>query len=225
VAAALHAAGAAVLAVDLVLAGRSQMAFCAVRPPGHHAEADAAMGFCFFNNVAVAGAHALARGLERIAVVDFDVHYGNGTARMFGYDPRVRVCQTYQDHLYPGWFGDPDMGSLVDAPLHAGDGGDAFRRAVSSHWLPALEQFRPELLLVSAGFDAHVLDPLAQLCLGFDDYEWVGGVLAGFAARHCGGRVVATREGGYHLEALGRSVEAFLRPFLPGAVAALGSPA
>lgn len=212
--AALLAAGAAVQATDLVLDRKATLAFAAVRPPGHHAEPDRTMGFCFFNNIGVAAAHALSRGLERVAILDFDVHYGNGSARMFGHDPRVMVCSTYQIELYPYWQADPAMTRCVDAGLPPFADGGAFRRAVEQQWLPAMERFAPQALFVSAGFDAHRLDPLSDMRLGFEDFTWVGKVIRDFAARHCQGRVVATLEGGYNLDVLGPSVEAFLRPFL-----------
>ncbi len=212
--AAQRAAGAAVLAVDTVQAGQAELAFCAVRPPGHHAEYDHSMGFCFFDNLAVGAAHALAGGLRRIAVVDFDVHYGNGTANIFRNDPRVLVCNTYQSPLYPYWASDAANVHFVDVPLRAGTDGAAWRAAVERAWFPALEAHRPELLFVSAGFDAHRDDPLAHLNLEAADYAWLAAWLQAFAARHCHGRVVATLEGGYDLHALAESVEAFLQPFL-----------
>ena len=213
-AAALRAAGAAVRGVDLVLEDRAQLAFCAVRPPGHHAERARAMGFCFFNNVAVGAAHALARGVTRVAILDFDLHYGNGTADIFKGDVRVVLYSTYQHPLYPHWRAPPDAANLVDVALPAQSGGTAFRDAVANHWLPRLQQQRPELILVSAGFDAHQADPLGDLRLRSDDFGWVGGVIRDVAAECCDGRVVATLEGGYDLDALARSVEAFLAPFL-----------
>ena len=212
--AALRAAGAGVLAVDLVLSDKAGLAFCAVRPPGHHAERERAMGFCFFNNVAVAAAHALAQGLKRVAILDFDVHYGNGTADIFKSDARVLLCSTYQHPLYPNWTGAPGAPNLVDVPLPPFSGGAAFRAAVTEKWLPRLESFQPELLLVSAGFDAHAQDPLADLRLSTDDFRWIGAVTLGVAEACCHGRVVATLEGGYNLDALARSVCAFLQPFL-----------
>lgn len=212
--AALRAAGAGVLAVDLVLQDRAELAFCAVRPPGHHAERGTAMGFCFFNNVAVAAAHALASGLERVAILDFDLHYGNGTADIFGRDPRVRLCSTYQNPLYPYWKGDAAAASLVDAALPPRAGSREFRDAVSARWLPELERFRPQLILVSAGFDAHALDGLGDLRLSYDDFRWIGSVIQQLAQACCQGRVVATLEGGYDTTVLARSVESFLRAFL-----------
>lgn len=212
--AAVHAAGAGIKAVDLVLDGEAGLAFCAVRPPGHHAESRRAMGFCFFNNIAVAAAHALARGLERVAILDFDVHYGNGTAEIFAQDPRVVLYSTYQDPLYPYWEGIPGAANLVDVALPQGTDGAAFRAAVSQRWLaPMLEQ-KPQLILVSAGFDAHAEDPLAGLRLGYQDYEWIAIQIQQVAEQCCPGRVVAMLEGGYALHALARSVEHFLRPFL-----------
>lgn len=212
--AALHAAGAGLLAVELVLQSRAEAAFCCVRPPGHHAERSRAMGFCFFNNVAVAAAHARARGVERIAILDFDVHYGNGTADIFKGDPGVWLYSTYQHPLYPEWQGAPDAPNRVDVPLDAGSGGDALRHAVAERWLPALERQRPQLVLVSAGFDAHADDPLGGLRWRERDYAWLGALIRDLAHASASGRVVATLEGGYDLPALGRSVEAFVRPLL-----------
>ena len=212
--AALRAAGAVVRGVDELMAGKASFAFCAVRPPGHHAERDRAMGFCFFNNAAVGAAHALASGLERVALIDFDVHYGNGSADIFRRDPRVFMYSTYQDPLYPHWPGAKDAPNLVDAPLPARAGSEAFRAAVTEHWLPAMERQRPQMIIVSAGFDAHAQDPLADLRLGYEDFHWIGEVLRDVAAQWCEGRVVATLEGGYDLHALARSVESFTQPFL-----------
>lgn len=217
-AAALRAAGAGVLAVDMLLAGRAGLAFCAVRPPGHHAERARAMGFCFFNNIAVAAAHALARGLERVAILDFDVHYGNGTADIFRDEPRVLLCSTYGHPLYPYWEGRGDAPGLVDVALPPQTAGTAFRSAVSEHWLPALQRHAPQLLLVSAGFDAHGADPLGNLRLGLDDFRWLGALTQQLAEQTCEGRIVAMLEGGYDLTALARSVEAFLQPFMGGAL-------
>jgi acetoin utilization deacetylase AcuC-like enzyme len=219
--AALHAAGAGVKAVDLVLDGDAGLAFGAVRPPGHHAESRRAMGFCFFNNIAVAAGHALARGLERVAILDFDVHYGNGTAEIFAGDPRVVLYSTYQDPLYPYWEGIPGAANLVDVPLPRGTDGKAFRAAVSERWLVPMLAQKPQIILVSAGFDAHAEDPLAGLRLGYEDYAWIAARIQEVAEQCCPGRVVAMLEGGYALHALARSVEHFLRPFL-GAEAAAG---
>lgn len=212
--AALHAAGAGVLAVELVLSRQAGFVFCCVRPPGHHAERHRAMGFCFFNNIAVAAAEALARGVARVAILDFDVHYGNGTADIFRNEPRVLLCSTYQHPLYPDWAGDPEASGLIDMPLPEGAGSGAYRDAVQNHWLPALEEFDPQMLFVSAGFDAHVRDPMAGLRLSDEDFYWTGEQIRDFAERRCKSRVVAMLEGGYDPHALARCVEAFVRPFV-----------
>ncbi|HTL14102.1 MAG TPA: histone deacetylase family protein [Thermomonas sp.] len=212
--AALRAAGAAVAAVDAVLGGEALRAFCAVRPPGHHATAGTAMGFCLFNNIAVAARHALdARGLERVAVVDFDVHHGNGTQAIFEHDPRVLFASSHQWPLYPGTGArnETGAGNIVNAPLPPDADGAAFRAAWRERLLPAVDAFRPQLLLVSAGFDAHARDPLAQLRLQADDYAWITAELAALADRHCGGRIVSSLEGGYDLVALAESSVAHLR--------------
>jgi acetoin utilization deacetylase AcuC-like enzyme len=204
--AALRAAGANVLAVDLVMSGRARRAFCNVRPPGHHAERSRAMGFCFFNNVAVGAAHALERyGLERVAILDFDVHLGNGTEDIFRDDGRVLLCSLYQYPLYPDMNPPSVAGRIVNCPLPAGSGSDAFRAAVTQHWLPALEAFAPQMIFISAGFDAHASDPLAELQLTTDDYAWITDVACAMADRHAGGRLVSTLEGGYDLAALAAS--------------------
>lgn len=208
--AALLAAGAVAGAVDAALDDPRQRAFCAVRPPGHHATPDAAMGFCLFNNVAVGAAHALARGLERVAIVDFDVHHGNGTQDIFRGDPRVMYASSHQDALYPGT-GSRDetgVGNIVNAPLVAGSGAAAFRAAWEIRLLPALGVFEPQLVLISAGFDAHRLDPLADLNLDAEDYAWLTARLVALAERHAGGRVVSSLEGGYSLQALRESTAA-----------------
>lgn len=210
-AAARLAAGCVVDAVDRVRSAGG-LAFCAVRPPGHHAEPGRAMGFCFYNHVAVAAAHAMASGLERVAILDFDVHYGNGTSLAFADDPRVLVCQTYQDPFYPFWRS-LDRTHIVDVALSHGSDGAAMRHAVQTHWTPALEAHRPELILVSAGFDAHRLDPLAGLQWETDDYAWLGRWIGAHARRHCEGRCVATLEGGYEPQALAESVVAFCHGF------------
>jgi acetoin utilization deacetylase AcuC-like enzyme len=203
--AALRAAGAAVAAVDAVLTGSAMRAFCAVRPPGHHATADAAMGFCLFNNVAVAAAHAIAmHGLERVAIADFDVHHGNGTQAIFEHDPRVLFASSHQSPLYPGGglANERGVGNILNAPLPPYAGGEAFRAAWTDTLLPALDGFCPQLLLVSAGFDAHRRDPLAQLQLEAGDYAWLTARLRSIADRHARGRLVSTLEGGYDLQAL-----------------------
>jgi acetoin utilization deacetylase AcuC-like enzyme len=209
--AALRAAGAVVAAVDAVIAGEGKNAFCAVRPPGHHAEPLHAMGFCLFNNVAIGALHARAvHGLGRIAVVDFDVHHGNGTQAAFEADPNLLYASTHQMPLYPGTgaFSERGVGNIVNVPLRPMSGSREFRHAFTVGILPALEQFRPELILVSAGFDAHRSDPLAQLMLEEADFGWVTDQLLEVAARHARGRLVATLEGGYDLKALAASAAA-----------------
>lgn len=206
--AALRAAGAAVAAVDAVLAGKTRRAFCAVRPPGHHATCDVAMGFCLFNNIAIAALHALDRhGLERVAIVDFDVHHGNGTQAIFERDPRVLFASSHQWPLYPetGARSETGIGNIVNMPLPVEAEGVLFRRAWEDVLLPAVDDFRPQLLLVSAGFDAHWRDPLAQLRLQASDYAWITEELVALANRHCGGRIVSSLEGGYDLAALAES--------------------
>jgi acetoin utilization deacetylase AcuC-like enzyme len=211
-AASLRAAGAVVRAIDLVLGGGPARAFCAVRPPGHHATPVRAMGFCIFNNVAVGAAHALeAHGLERVAILDFDVHHGNGTEDMFRDDPRVMFCSTFQHPYYPFCGADSRAGNVVNVPLPAMTGSATFRAAVERTWLPALERFEPQLVMVSAGFDAHREDPLAHLQLEDDDYEWISRRITEVAERHAGGRVVSTLEGGYNTRALARSVVRHVR--------------
>jgi acetoin utilization deacetylase AcuC-like enzyme len=210
--AALRAAGAAVAATDLVMRGEAGAAFCSVRPPGHHAECAHAMGFCLFNNVAVAAAHALdAHGLERVAVVDFDVHHGNGTEDIFRDDPRVMMASTFQHPFYPYSGTEGRSSRMVNIPLAAYSGGGEFRAAVERDWLPALETFKPEMLFISAGFDAHRDDDMAMLNLVEADYAWVTGKIRAVADRHAGGRIVSVLEGGYELHALGRSVVAHLK--------------
>lgn len=209
--ASLRAAGAVVAAVDAVCAGEARNAFCAVRPPGHHAEPARAMGFCLFNNVAVGAFHArAAHGVERVAVVDFDVHHGNGTQAMFEADVDLFFASTHEYPLYPGT-GRADergVGNVVNVPLRGGSGSAEFRAAMEEAVLPALAGFAPELILVSAGFDAHAADPLASLRLEADDYAWITRRLRAVAEDACGGRIVAALEGGYDLDALARSAAA-----------------
>ena len=210
--AALHAAGAAVLATDMVMAGEAGSAFCSVRPPGHHAERARAMGFCLFNNVAVAAAHALEHhGLERVAIVDFDVHHGNGTEEIFTGDRRVLMVSTFQHPFYPYSGTEGRSEQMINIPLAAYSGGREFRAAVEQYWMPALEAFKPQMILISAGFDAHREDDMAMLSFVEADYAWVTEKLVGVAEKHAQGRIVSMLEGGYSLSALGRSVVAHLR--------------
>ena len=215
--AALRAAGAAMAAVDAVLVGLDTRVFCAVRPPGHHATRDAAMGFCLFNNIAIAALHALdAHGLQRVAIVDFDVHHGNGTQAIFEQDRRVLFASSHQWPLYPGSGAgnETGAGNIVNAPLPADADGTLFRAAWTETLLPAIDAFRPQLLLVSAGFDAHRRDPLAQLRLEAEDFAWITRELVRLANRHCGVRIVSSLEGGYDLEALRESVVAHVGELL-----------
>jgi len=210
--AALRAAGAAVLATDQVMRGEAQAAFCSVRPPGHHAERARAMGFCLYNNVAVAAAHALeSHGLKRVAVVDFDVHHGNGTEEIFRDDPRVMMVSTFQHPFYPYSGVEGRSERMVNIPLAAFSGGAEFRAAVERYWLPALLAFKPEMLFVSAGFDAHREDDMAMLKLVEADYAWVTQQIKEVARRSAAGRIVSVLEGGYALSALGRSVATHIK--------------
>ncbi len=211
-AAVLRAAGAVVLATDLVLAGKVRNAFCCVRPPGHHAGRAHAAGFCIFNNVAVAAAHALARHkLERVAIIDFDVHHGDGTEDIFRDDPRVMLCSTFQHPFYPYKGADSRSERMVNVPLPAGTDGKAFRATVESEFAPALDRFRPQMIFISAGFDAHAQDPLADLRLVRDDFVWITEFILAAAARHAHNRVVSALEGGYDLVSLADSATAHVR--------------
>ncbi|MCW5579059.1 MAG: histone deacetylase family protein [Dokdonella sp.] len=215
--AALRAAGAVSAAVDAVVAGEVQRAFCAVRPPGHHATRDSAMGFCLFNNIAVGAAQALAEhALERVAIVDFDVHHGNGTQDIFWREPRVLYASSHQSPLYPGTGASEEtgVGNIVNAPLPPEAGSAGFRAAFEQVLLPELDAFAPQLVLISAGFDAHRLDPLANLNLEAADYGWVTRQLVELARRHAGGRVVSSLEGGYSLDALRQSSAAHVAALL-----------
>ncbi|CAG0997425.1 Histone deacetylase-like amidohydrolase [Methylophilaceae bacterium] len=205
--AALHAAGAAVRAVDLVMSGQAQNAFCSVRPPGHHAGRASASGFCIFNNVAVGVAHAMQHhGLQRIAIADFDVHHGNGTEDIFRNHPGVMLCSTFRHPYYPYSGAGSGNDHIINVPLAAGSPGAEFRVAVSEHWLPALERFQPEFLFISAGFDAHLEDDMGGLSLKEADYLWVTELLKDVAHRYASDRIVSMLEGGYALHALGRCV-------------------
>ncbi len=203
----LRSAGAGILAADLVMSGQVENAFCRVRSPGHHAERAKAMGFCFFNNIAIAATHALeAHGLDRVAVVDFDVHHGNGTEDIFAGDPRVLMVGTFQHPFYPYSGADAPAANMVNVPLPAGTRSDAFREVVAEAWLPALRRFAPEAIFISAGFDAHYEDDMASFGLVEADYAWVTRQIKAIAAESAQGRIVSMLEGGYALSALGRSV-------------------
>jgi acetoin utilization deacetylase AcuC-like enzyme len=211
--AALRAGGAAVAAVDALIGGEADNAFCALRPPGHHAEAERAMGFCLFNSVAIGARQALdVHGLEGVSIFDFDVHHGNGTQHSFEREPRVQYLSTHQWPLYPGTGArdETGVGNIVNRPLPAGTGSREWRRVVEADILPAIDGFAPALIMVSAGFDAHRADPLAMLELVEDDYAWVTARLVELAGKHAKGRVVSVLEGGYDLTALANSALAHL---------------
>jgi acetoin utilization deacetylase AcuC-like enzyme len=213
--AALHAAGAGILAVDLVLSGQMQQAFCAVRPPGHHAERQCAMGFCIFSNIAIAAYHALqAHGLERVAIIDFDVHHGNGTQDIVAGDERILFCSSFQHPFYPGSGYANNPSNVINLPLPALTDGKAFRQAVSEHWLDQIEAFAPQLILISAGFDGHQADDMSQFNLVDSDFAWITNRLVQLAKISAQGRIVSMLEGGYELHALARSVEAHLKAFI-----------
>ena len=215
--AAFRAVGAVCEAVDAVMNGKALNAFCAVRPPGHHAEPERAMGFCIFNNIAVAAEYVRKKfGIQRVAIVDFDVHHGNGTQAAFYQQPNVLYASTHQSPLYPG-SGNPDetgVGNIFNVPLAAGSGGPEFQQAVKQKVFPALHQFKPELLLISAGFDAHRDDPLASLNLVEDDYAWITRELSDIASRYGQGRIISVLEGGYNLDALAESAASHVRELL-----------
>ncbi len=221
--AAARAAGATVLATDMVLDGEVGNAFCAVRPPGHHAERDAAMGFCLHNNVAVAALHALeARGLSRVAILDFDVHHGNGSQDVFWDDPRVLVASSHEWPLYPGKGAETETGAgdnILNVHLKAGDGSAPFRAVWSERILPRVRAHKPELIFISAGFDAHVADPLANLQLTERDFAWVTTEICMAARDLCGAKVVSSLEGGYDLAALARSAAAHVEALTAASLA------
>lgn len=205
--AALHASGSVIKAVDLVMAGEVDNAFCAIRPPGHHAETDKAMGFCLFNNIAVGTRHAVHEyGLDRVAIVDFDVHHGNGTEHIFNADEKVLYASSYQHPFYP--YNDPGAShdNILHMPLEAGSGSAEFRAIINDQLLPTLEKFQPQLIMISAGFDAHKEDPMGQLRLDEADFTWITDRLMEVADKHCQGKVVSVLEGGYNVDALGRAV-------------------
>lgn len=205
--AALHAAGAAIQAVDLVMAGDVENAFCCIRPPGHHAGRSGASGFCIFNNVAVAAAHALKHHqLQRVAILDFDVHHGDGTEDIFHDNSKVMLCSTFRHPFYPYTGAESGNDHIINVPLAARTSGTEFREAVTQHWLPALDHFQPEFLLISAGFDAHYEDDMGGLALKEADYLWITETLKQVAKKHAQGRIVSILEGGYALHALGRCV-------------------
>jgi acetoin utilization deacetylase AcuC-like enzyme len=216
----LRAAGGAVRAVDSVMDGSALNAFVAMRPPGHHAETATAMGFCFVNNAAVAARHAqVQHGAERVAIIDFDVHHGNGSQEIFWSDASVMYCSTHEMPLYPGTGARNERGehdNIVNAPLSAGDGGSQFREAMASTILPRLDAFEPDLVIISAGFDAHMRDPLANLNLAEDDFAWATHKLMEVADRHSNGRLVSVLEGGYDLEGLSQSVAAHVTALMRG---------
>mgnify|MGYP001811980981 FL=1 len=210
--AARRAAGAVIAAVDLVASGEMESAFCCIRPPGHHAESNRAMGFCLYNNIAVGVAHALEEhGLEKVAVVDFDVHQGNGTEEIFQDDERVLFCSTFQHPFFPFTTPLENAANRVNVPLDATAKSAEFRRAVSEEWLPALEQFQPQMVFVSAGFDAHQDDEMSYVSLTDADFRWVSEQIVEVAAKSASGRIVSALEGGYELNSLARCVEMHVR--------------
>jgi acetoin utilization deacetylase AcuC-like enzyme len=203
------------MAVDHIMRGEMDSAFCAVRPPGHHARRRQAMGCCIYNNIAVGVAHALeTHGLERIAILDFDVHHGNGTEDIFAADPRVMICSAFQHPFYPDIPFDENGSRIICAPLHANAGSTEFRSAVEQKFLPALERFQPQMIFISAGFDAHRDDDMSDINLSEADYAWITGRIVELAGKYAGKRIVSALEGGYELRSLARSVEAHLRALM-----------
>lgn len=215
--AARRSAGAVIKAVDMVCEGKAPNAFCSIRPPGHHAESARAMGFCFFNNIAVGIRHAMAQhGVERVSIIDFDVHHGNGTEEIFRDDPKVQMLSIFQHPFFP-YCGDVPAGpNMVNVPLKAGSTGKEFREVVLDTWLPKMREFDPQMLFISAGFDAHREDDMGSLGLVEADYEWVTRQLFDYADQHCGGRIVSVLEGGYDLSALARSVAVHVKVLANG---------
>lgn len=210
--AALHSAGAAVMAVDLVMANQHKKAFCTVRPPGHHAKRGNAAGFCIFNNIAVGAAYALDHyGLERVAIVDFDVHHGDGTEDIVKDEARVLFCSSFQHPYYPNSGFDTDLPNILNEPLPAGTTGAQWRKIVSEKWLPAINDFKPQLIMISAGFDSHLEDEMGGFKFVEKDYIWITEELCNLAKTHCEGRVISCLEGGYEMSSLGRSVVAHIK--------------
>jgi len=215
--AAMRAVGASCLAIDDVMKGKYSSVLCAVRPPGHHASKNQSMGFCIFNNIAIAAMYSLKNyALSRVAIVDFDVHHGNGTQDIMQNEKRVMYISTHQNPLFPGTGKreEKGVGNIINLPLPPGIEGKKYREIFSSNVLPALEKFQPQLLLVSAGFDGHMDDPLANMALVEDDYQWLGKQLYKIAKKHCNGHIASFLEGGYNLNVLGKSVEAYLNSFI-----------
>lgn len=213
--AALHASGAVIFATDLVMRGLADNAFCCIRPPGHHAGVANSAGFCIFNHVAVAVAHAFEKyGIKRAAIIDFDVHHGDGTEEIFRNDPRVMLCSTFQHPFYPHRGADTRSDRMLNMPLKAKSGRKEFQQVFEQTFLPALNAFKPEIIFISAGFDAHIEDPLADLALENTDYGWMTTLIKQAAQQHAKGRIVSSLEGGYHLQSLGNAVAIHLSALL-----------